>query len=76
MNVADLTHIVDDHFDFLVLASHLPDKHLDEVLEGGCHVYILVLQLSPGILLLHLLYQPGHIYSASSPSRMFCIRLL
>lgn len=53
------THVVDDQLLLLVLPSQLPDKHLDEVLEGGGHVHVLGLQLDASTLLLHLLHQPA-----------------
>lgn len=49
-------HIVNDQFFFTVLPSELPDAHLDEILESGVHVDVLILQLAvtgPELDLLH-----------------------
>lgn len=53
---AGSAHIVNDQFFFTILPSKLPDAHLDEILESGVHVDILVLQLAvtgPELRLLH-----------------------
>lgn len=41
-----------------VLSSELPDAHLDEILESGVHVDVLVLQLAVTGPELHLLNEP------------------
>lgn len=51
-------HIVNDQFFFTVLPSKLPDAHLDEILESGVHVDILILQLAVTGPELGLLYKP------------------
>ena len=58
LNTADCAHIVNDQLLFIVLSSQLPDAHLDEILEGGVHVDVLVLQLAGTGPKLHLLHQP------------------
>lgn len=50
------SYIVDNQLLFIVQSSQLPDTHLDEILEGGVHVDVLVLQLAvagPKFCLLH-----------------------
>lgn len=52
-------HVVNEQLLPLVLSSKFADQQLDEILEGGGHVHVLVLQLDVGTLLLHFLNQPG-----------------
>lgn len=57
----DGTYIV--HYQLLlpILPSELSDTHLDEIVEGGVHVDVLVLQLAGTDPALHLLHQPEDI---------------
>jgi len=52
------TYIVNDQLLFIILPSKLPDTHLDEILEGGVHVDILVLQLIAAGPKLYFLHKP------------------
>lgn len=52
-------HIVNDQFFFTILPSKLPDTHLDEILESGVHVDILILQLAVTGPELDLLHKPA-----------------
>lgn len=52
------THIVHHQLLRLILATQLPDTHLDEILEGGVHVDVLVLQLAAAGAELDFLHQP------------------
>lgn len=54
-----VTYVVDHQFLFIVLPSQLPDTHLDEILESGVHVDVLVLQLATTCAQFHLLHKPG-----------------
>lgn len=60
-NDDDDSYVVNDQLLLVVLPSELPHTHLDEVLEGGVHVHILILQLTPTGPQLHLLHQPDNI---------------
>lgn len=50
-------YVVDHQLLFTVLSSELPDAHLDEILKGGVHVDVLVLQLAATGPELHLLHK-------------------
>lgn len=55
------SYVVNNQLLLVVLPSELPHTHLDEVLEGGVHVHVLILQLTPTGPQLHLLHQPDNI---------------